>query len=76
MNFHTEVVGCYWQEHAGQWSVKLREHLPGHEPRDFEDHCDVLLYGAGVLDNFKVSEQVRMIEERLIHRYSGPRFPA
>lgn len=55
MNFHTEVVGCYWEEEAGMWSVKLREHLPDHEPREFEDRCHVLLYGAGVLNNFKVS---------------------
>ena len=56
MTFHTEVVGCYWQESTGEWLVKLREHLPGQEPREFEDRCHILLYGAGVLNNFEVSD--------------------
>jgi hypothetical protein len=54
MNFNTEVVGCYWQEEKGEWEVKLRENIPGQEPREFEDYCNVLIYGAGVLNNFKV----------------------
>jgi cation diffusion facilitator CzcD-associated flavoprotein CzcO len=53
MNFHTEVVGCYWQEEKGEWLVKLREHRPGQEPRDFEDHCHLLLHGTGLLNNYK-----------------------
>jgi cation diffusion facilitator CzcD-associated flavoprotein CzcO len=53
MNFHTEVVGAYWQEEKGEWLVKLRENRPGQEPREFEDHCHMLLHGTGLLNNFK-----------------------
>ena len=55
MTFNTEVIGCYWQEETGEWKVKLRKQVPGQEPEEFEEHCNVLLYGAGVLNNFKVS---------------------
>jgi len=55
MTFNTEVVGCYWQEEGGEWLVKLRQQLPGQEPREFEDRCHLLLHGAGVLNNFKVT---------------------
>ena len=54
MTFNTEVIGCYWQEETGEWKVKLRKQVPGQEPHEFEEHCHVLLYGAGVLNNFKV----------------------
>lgn len=54
MTFNTEVIGCYWQEETGEWTVKLRKQVPGQEPQEFEESCHVLLYGAGVLNNFKV----------------------
>nr|POE51571.1 putative sterigmatocystin biosynthesis monooxygenase stcw [Quercus suber] len=54
MHFRSEVVGCYWNEEKGQWRVKIRETQPGTEPREFEDHCDLLLHGTGILNNFKV----------------------
>jgi hydroxyversicolorone monooxygenase len=54
MNFNTEIVGCYWQERKGEWTVKLRQQVAGQEPREFEEHCHLLLNGAGVLNNFKV----------------------
>jgi cation diffusion facilitator CzcD-associated flavoprotein CzcO len=53
MTFNTEVVGCYWQEEKGEWLVKLREHRSGQEPREFEDHCHLLLHSTGILNNFK-----------------------
>jgi cation diffusion facilitator CzcD-associated flavoprotein CzcO len=53
MNFHTKVTGCYWQEEKGQWLVKIREEKPGQEPREFEDYCDLLLHGTGLLNNYK-----------------------
>lgn len=53
MNFNTEVIGCYWNESKGQWNVKLRETKPGQQPREFEDYCDMLLHGTGILNNFK-----------------------
>lgn len=53
MTFSTEVTGCFWNEEEGQWTVKLREIRPGQQPRDFEDSCDLLLHGTGILNNFK-----------------------
>lgn len=53
MTFHTEVMGIYWQEDEGKWLVKLRQTAAGQEPREFEDTCDLLLHGTGILNNFK-----------------------
>ncbi|KAK3718844.1 hypothetical protein LTR37_004760 [Vermiconidia calcicola] len=53
MNFNTAVTGCYWNEEKGQWKVTLRQSTPGEEPRDFEDWCDLLLQGTGILNDFK-----------------------
>lgn len=54
MQFNSEVVGCYWVEEKGQWKVKIRQTVPGQEPREFDDYCDLLLHGTGILNNFKV----------------------
>ncbi|KAB8242375.1 hypothetical protein BDV35DRAFT_396855 [Aspergillus flavus] len=51
MVFHTEVVGCYWNEDRGEWTVRLRQHASGSEPREFEDHCHVLVHASGVFNN-------------------------
>ncbi|EGP86187.1 uncharacterized protein MYCGRDRAFT_60715 [Zymoseptoria tritici IPO323] len=56
MTFNTEVIGTYWNDEKGQWTVKLRETRPGQEPREFEDYCDLLLHGTGILNNFKWPE--------------------
>jgi hydroxyversicolorone monooxygenase len=53
MTFNTEVVGCWWDDSKGQWKVKLRKSVPGQVPTEFEDHCDLLLHGTGILNNFK-----------------------
>jgi hydroxyversicolorone monooxygenase len=53
MNFNTEVTGCYWNEEAGQWTVKLRQSSPGSAPKEFEEKCDLLLHATGILNNFK-----------------------
>ncbi|KAF2769857.1 FAD/NAD(P)-binding domain-containing protein [Teratosphaeria nubilosa] len=53
MTFHTEVIGAYWNDDKGQWRVKLRESRAGQQPREFEDYCDLLLHGTGILNNFK-----------------------
>lgn len=56
MTFHTEVTGAYWNDEQGQWTVKLRQTKPGQDPREFEDHCDLLLHATGILNNFKWPE--------------------
>lgn len=53
MVFNTEVVGAYWNDDNGEWTVKLRQTAPGQEPREFEDTCHLLLHGTGILNNFK-----------------------
>jgi hydroxyversicolorone monooxygenase len=53
MVFNTEVIGCYWNEQAGQWTVKLRQSSPRSAPREFEEQCDLLLHATGILNNFK-----------------------
>lgn len=53
MTFNTEVIGCFWNEEAGQWTVKLRQSTPGSAPREFEEKCDLLLHATGILNNFK-----------------------
>ena len=54
MNFHSEVIAAHWDEEKGGWTVKIRQSGPGQELREFEDHCDLLLHGTGLLNNFKV----------------------
>jgi cation diffusion facilitator CzcD-associated flavoprotein CzcO len=56
MHFNTEVIGCYWNEEAGKWTVKLRTTEPGGSTREFDDTCDLLLHGTGILNNFKLPE--------------------
>lgn len=53
MTFNTEVVGCYWQQEKGEWLVKLRQMAPDGSVKEFEDTCNLLLYGAGYLNNSK-----------------------
>ena len=56
MKFNTEVIGSYWNEDAGQWTVRLRQTSPSSAPREFEDKCDLLLHATGILNNFKWPE--------------------
>ena len=56
MTFNTEVVGCYWNEDSGQWTVKLRTSSSRAAPREFEEKCDLLLHATGILNNFKWPE--------------------
>jgi cation diffusion facilitator CzcD-associated flavoprotein CzcO len=56
MTFNTEIIGCYWNEDTGQWTVKLRQNTPGSPPKEFEEKCDLLLHATGILNNFKWPE--------------------
>lgn len=53
MTFRTEVVGCYWNQDKGEWLVKLKETKADGSTRVFEDTCNLLLHGTGILNNFK-----------------------
>ncbi|KIW22105.1 uncharacterized protein PV07_12521 [Cladophialophora immunda] len=75
MIFNTEVIGCYWQEKAGEWLVKLRQKTASGECREFEDRCDILLHGTGILNNFKWPE-IKGIEKfkgKLMHTARWPK---
>ncbi|QSZ36642.1 hypothetical protein DSL72_006523 [Monilinia vaccinii-corymbosi] len=52
MNFNTEIVGCFWDEESGKWTVKVKQTSESGE-KIFEETCDVLLHAAGLLSNFK-----------------------
>ena len=56
MTFNTEIIGCYWSEEEGQWTVKMRQTDPGSTSREFEEKCDILLHATGILNNFKWPE--------------------
>ncbi|KAF4630307.1 hypothetical protein G7Y89_g7832 [Cudoniella acicularis] len=56
MTFNTEIIGCYWNEDDGQWTVKLCQTNPGSALREFEEKCDLLLHATGILNNFKWPE--------------------
>jgi cation diffusion facilitator CzcD-associated flavoprotein CzcO len=53
MAFNTEVVGCYWNQDKGEWLVKLKQTNADGSTRLFEDTCNLLLHGTGILNNFK-----------------------
>lgn len=53
MTFRTEVVGCFWNQDKGEWLVKLKETEADGSTRLFEDTCNLLLHGTGILNNFK-----------------------
>ena len=53
MTFDTEIIGCYWNEDAGEWTVKIRQTSPDSAPREFEEKCELLLHATGILNNYK-----------------------
>lgn len=53
MQFKVEVVAATWDEHRGEWKVRLRREGQSHEITEFEDYCHLLILGTGVLNNPK-----------------------
>ncbi|RFU31171.1 hypothetical protein B7463_g5169, partial [Scytalidium lignicola] len=76
MTFKTEVIGCYWDEDVGQWTVKLRTkgNRPG-EYKEFEEKCDILLHGTGILNNYKWPdvEGLHSFKGKVIHTANWPK---
>ncbi|KAK1964902.1 FAD/NAD(P)-binding domain-containing protein [Colletotrichum sublineola] len=56
MRFKHRVIGCYWQQDTGNWLVKTRRALPDGSTYAFEDHYTVLLYGPGLINNFRLPD--------------------
>lgn len=54
MKFNHKVLGTYWNEASGTWTVHVREHLVDGSFRDFETTCDLLLQATGVLSRPKM----------------------
>lgn len=52
MTFNTEIIGCFWNDENGQWTVKIKKTTEAGE-REFEETCDLLLHATGILNNFK-----------------------
>ena len=75
MTFNTEVVGCWWQEEAGQWKVKLRQTRPDGETWEFDETCDLLLHATGILNNFKWPdiEGIEKFKGRMVHTARWPK---
>jgi cation diffusion facilitator CzcD-associated flavoprotein CzcO len=76
MTFDTEVKGCYWNEEKGQWTVKLKQQKEGEQPREFEETCDLLLNGTGILNNFKWPDIPGLKEKfkgRVVHTARWPK---
>jgi hydroxyversicolorone monooxygenase len=53
MTFNTEIVGAYWQQETGEWLVKMKQTQSDGQTKLFDERCHMLLYGTGILNNFK-----------------------
>ncbi|KAM3076422.1 hypothetical protein ACMFMG_007241 [Clarireedia jacksonii] len=73
MTFNTEIVGCYWNEVTGQWTVKLKQ-SSGAGEKQFEETCDLLLHATGILNNFKWPDikGLELFKGKLIHTARWP----
>ncbi|ATZ53328.1 hypothetical protein BCIN_09g01960 [Botrytis cinerea B05.10] len=52
MTFNTEIVGCFWDEETGKWTVKMKQ-TSEYGEKQFEETCDLLLHATGILNNPK-----------------------
>lgn len=53
MHFNSEVIGSYWDEEKGKWTVKIVQTRPDGTKVEFQDTCDLLLQATGVLSHPK-----------------------
>lgn len=53
MHFNSEIVGAYWQDDTGEWLVKIKQTQPDGSEKTLEEKCHLLLYGTGILNNYK-----------------------
>ncbi|RDW92473.1 flavin-binding monooxygenase-like protein [Coleophoma crateriformis] len=76
MTFNTKVVGCYWNEDEGLWTVKMHQTIPGSsEIREIEETCDLLLHATGILNRFKWPkiDGLNSFKGRLVHTAQWPK---
>lgn len=53
MDFNSEVIGSYWDEEKGKWTVTIVQTWPDGMKKEFKDTCDLLLQNTGVLSHPK-----------------------
>lgn len=53
MHFKHKVVEARWNEEKGRWFVKMEKTNPDGSVEEVVDDADLLLYGTGVLNDFK-----------------------
>ncbi|PGG98430.1 hypothetical protein AJ79_08869 [Helicocarpus griseus UAMH5409] len=75
MTFNTKVTGAYWEEDQGEWRVTLVQVAPDGTEKEFEERCNVLLNGSGLLNNYKWPkiEGFEKFKGRMIHTASWPK---
>lgn len=69
MIFQTEVISATWDERKSEWHVRLRRTDGTGEAVEFDDHCNVLILGTGVLNNIKMPDidGIDSFRGRLLH---------
>lgn len=53
MTFNTQAIEARWNDETGKWVVKFKKTGPNGEAEEFTDEGDLLLYGTGILNDFK-----------------------
>lgn len=66
MKLNTKVLSARWDEEAGLWRLKLKNLSDG---TVFDDSCNVLINGTGVLNDFKLPEipGIESYQGRIVH---------
>lgn len=69
MRFNSKVTGTIWNEETGKWTVKIGQAQPDGSIKEFEDTCDLLLQGTGVLSNPKMLDipGIEKFKGKIIH---------
>ncbi|KMU75383.1 monooxygenase [Coccidioides immitis RMSCC 3703] len=69
------IIGAYWEEDKGEWRVALTQTMPDGTQREFEERCNVLLNGTGILNNYKWPDLEGMdkFKGRIIHTAVWPK---
>ncbi|EXJ86699.1 hypothetical protein A1O3_03652 [Capronia epimyces CBS 606.96] len=69
MHFNHRVLGSYWNEKEGKWTVKIAQTRPDGTEHEFEDTCDLLLQCTGVLSRPKLPkiEGLNTFKGKVIH---------
>jgi len=72
MRFNSPVRACEWNEEEGQWHVTIYDYA---RKETFEETCDILIGANGLLNSWKLPEEVdglRTFKGRLVHTARWP----